>query len=39
MEGSLIAILVATIATVLMLIPVVRRGKIVPPIWKRKHLA
>lgn len=36
MEGSLIAILVATIASVLMLILVVRRGKIVPPSWKRK---
>jgi membrane protease YdiL (CAAX protease family) len=36
MEGSLIAILVATIATVLILIPVVRRGNIVPPIWTRK---
>jgi membrane protease YdiL (CAAX protease family) len=36
MEGSLIAILVAMVATVLMLIPVVRRGTIVPPSWKRK---
>jgi membrane protease YdiL (CAAX protease family) len=39
MEGSLIAILVATIATVLMLIPVVQRGNIVPPVWKRQALA
>jgi uncharacterized protein len=35
MEGSLIAVLVAAIATVLMLIPVVRRGTVVPPCWKR----
>ncbi|MBI4783010.1 MAG: CPBP family intramembrane metalloprotease [Oscillatoriophycideae cyanobacterium NC_groundwater_1537_Pr4_S-0.65um_50_18] len=36
MEGSLIAVLVAAIATVLMLIPVIRRSNIVPPAWKRK---
>ncbi|XGV97881.1 MAG: lysostaphin resistance A-like protein [Leptolyngbya sp. BL-A-14] len=36
MEGSLIAMLVATVATVLMLIPVARRGTIVPPFWKHK---
>jgi len=36
MEGSLIAVLVATTASVLLLILTVRRGKIVPPSWKRK---
>lgn len=36
MEGSLIAILVGVTFTVVMLILAVRRGKIVPPSWKRK---
>lgn len=36
MEGSLIAMLVSITFTVLLLILVVRRGKIVPPSWKRK---
>jgi uncharacterized protein len=35
-EGSLIAILVSITFTVLMLILAVRRGKIVPPSWKRR---
>ncbi len=39
MEGSLIAVLVATTFTVVMLILAVRRGKIVPPSWPRKTLA
>lgn len=39
MEGSLIAILVGVTFTVVMLILAVRRGKIVPPSWKRKQLA
>jgi uncharacterized protein len=34
--SSLIAILVSATASVLMLILAVRRGKIVPPIWKRR---
>jgi uncharacterized protein len=37
MEGSAIAVLVSTTFTVLLLILAVRRGKIVPPSWKRKH--
>jgi hypothetical protein len=36
MEGSLIAMLVSITFTVLLLVLVVRRGKIVPPFWKRK---
>jgi hypothetical protein len=36
MEGSLIAMLVSITFTVLLLILVVRRDKIVPPSWKRK---
>jgi membrane protease YdiL (CAAX protease family) len=36
MEGSLIAVLVSLTFTVVMLILAVRRGKIVPPSWKRK---
>ncbi len=36
MEGSLIAILVTTTFTVLMLILAVRRGTIVPPSWKKR---
>jgi membrane protease YdiL (CAAX protease family) len=36
MEGSLIAILVSTTFTVVMLILARRRGTIVPPSWKRK---
>lgn len=36
MEGSLIAILVSATASVILLILAVRRGKIVPPSWKRK---
>jgi len=39
MEGSLIAVLVATTFTVVMLILAARRGKVVPPSWTRKHLA
>jgi len=39
MEGSLIAVLVATTFTVVVLILAVRRGKIVPPSWPRKALA
>jgi membrane protease YdiL (CAAX protease family) len=36
MEGSLIAVLVATTFTVVMLILAVRRGNIVPPSWKKR---
>jgi hypothetical protein len=36
MEGSLIAVLVGVTFTVVMLVLAVRRGKIVPPSWKRK---
>ncbi|MFB2875259.1 CPBP family intramembrane glutamic endopeptidase [Floridanema aerugineum] len=36
MEGSLIAILVSATASVILLILAVRRGKIVPPSWKRR---
>jgi uncharacterized protein len=36
MEGSLIAMLVTATASVLLLILAVRRGKIVPPFWKRR---
>jgi len=36
MEGSLIAVLVSTTFTVVVLILAVRRGKIVLPSWKRK---
>ncbi|MFB2895241.1 type II CAAX prenyl endopeptidase Rce1 family protein [Aerosakkonemataceae cyanobacterium BLCC-F50] len=36
MEGSLIAILVSAAASVILLILAVRRGKIVPPSWKRR---
>jgi membrane protease YdiL (CAAX protease family) len=39
MEGSLIAVLVATTFTVVMLVLAVRRGNIVPLSWKGKALA
>lgn len=35
MEGSIIAILVSATASVVFLVMAVRRGMIVPPVWKR----